>query len=130
MSSQPDTDSTQPSVQRASNNQAAFIHDSREHEELIRVFGEVDLSNEDEFEGALARLCGLHRPVVVDLTSCTYMDSSGFHVLERMSKRAELRLIARERGGVHKLFEVLNADKFLTIQYVKDSTLRVVAQEA
>jgi anti-sigma B factor antagonist len=55
---------------------------------VVSVRGEVDLATGPEFERALGAVPedGLES-VIVDLTDCTFMDSTGLHLLTRTQRR-------------------------------------------
>lgn len=55
--------------------------------QVVKASGEIDLSNTDAFETALAATTG---PLVVDLTEVHYIDSAGMSVLFAHAERAEL----------------------------------------
>jgi anti-sigma B factor antagonist len=69
---------------------------------IVRVSGEVDLATVSELQQALAA-GGRTQPLVVDLTECTFLDSSGVRVLLAAASEAEtaaepFALVAGERG--------------------------------
>jgi anti-sigma B factor antagonist len=55
---------------------------------LIRVSGELDLATTPELERALSET-DLALPVVVDLTDCSFLDSSAVRILLTTARRAE-----------------------------------------
>ena len=76
---------------------------------VVRVSGEVDLATVSELQQALAA-SGRAQPVVVDLTECTFLDSSGVRVLLAAATEAEgagesFSLVAGE-GGVRRALEI------------------------
>ncbi|WP_089917977.1 STAS domain-containing protein [Lentzea albida] len=54
---------------------------------VLKVAGEIDLSNTESFEKALA---GTKGPVVIDLTEVHYIDSAGMSVLFAHAERVEV----------------------------------------
>ncbi|HEX7303088.1 STAS domain-containing protein [Lentzea sp.] len=54
---------------------------------VVKVAGEIDLSNTDSFAAALDDVTG---PLVVDLTEVLYIDSAGMSVLFAHAERAEI----------------------------------------
>jgi anti-anti-sigma factor len=59
---------------------------------LVRVHGEVDLSNAHEVSAAIGTLMGQDaRRLVVDLSDITYLDSAGVALLLRLAERLRAR---------------------------------------
>jgi anti-anti-sigma factor len=59
---------------------------------LLRLTGEVDLSNTDEVERQVLAEAGSGMPLVLDLSGLTYLDSAGLHLLYRLSHGRVLRI--------------------------------------
>lgn len=83
---------------------------------ILVVDGEIDLSNADELEQGLRAAAGAQR-LIVDLTLCTYIDSSGLNALVRATHgsghQGAVAVVARpetrrilEIAGLEELFEV------------------------
>jgi stage II sporulation protein AA (anti-sigma F factor antagonist) len=62
---------------------------------VVVVRGEVDLVAADHLWGCVEPLCGDHRPVVLDMSGTTFMDSAGLNVLLRAHQAQ-----GRAPGGV------------------------------
>jgi anti-anti-sigma factor len=59
---------------------------------LVRVHGEVDLSNAQEVSAAIGNAMGQEaRRLVVDLSDITYLDSAGVALLFRLAERLRAR---------------------------------------
>jgi anti-anti-sigma factor len=59
---------------------------------LVRVHGEIDLSNAQEVSSAIGNAMGQEaRWLVVDLSDITYLDSSGVALLLRLAERLHTR---------------------------------------
>jgi anti-anti-sigma factor len=59
---------------------------------LVRVHGEIDLSNAQEVSTAIGSAMGQEaRRLVVDLSDITYLDSSGVALLLRLAERLQTR---------------------------------------
>jgi anti-anti-sigma factor len=59
---------------------------------LVRVHGEIDLSNAQEVSTAIGSAMGQEaRRLVVDLSDITYLDSSGVAILLRLAERLQTR---------------------------------------
>ena len=79
---------------------------------VIRIRGEVDMSNAGDLSAAIDRLVPNGAPAVaVDLTETTYLDSAGIQLLfllaERLkARRHELRLIVPEDAPIRSVLEL------------------------
>jgi anti-anti-sigma factor len=105
---------------------AAFIREETPAGDVLHVLGEVDLANADEFAAAVAQLSKDSKDVVVDLTACTYMDSSGLRVLAAAHKDGadRMRVVIPKGGSVHRIFEITGlANEFNACENV-DAALR------
>jgi len=87
---------------------AAFIREDVPHGDVLHVLGEVDLANADEFQAAASELTKGKGDVVIDLTACSYMDSSGLRVLATAHAATgdRLRVVIPKTGSVHRIFEI------------------------
>lgn len=105
---------------------AAFIREATDSGDVLHVLGEVDLANVSEFEEALNVLTG-QSLVVVDLTGCTYMDSSGLRTLAVLHKAVgdKLRVIVPKSGSVHRIFEITGlAEQFNACENLEQAVAR------
>lgn len=101
---------------------------------VVSVLGELDLSTAPEFERELDSALDLEPRgggVVVDLTSCLFMDSTALGVLIAARKRCgdsedRLSVVAADRN-VLKVFEVTGLDRMFAIHASRDAAL---SQEA
>lgn len=83
-----------------------FEWEQSERRRLLRVLGEVDLSNARH---ALEVLEGLgDRDLVVDLTEVEFMDSTGLGILVELESKTtgEVKLLVMARSQVDRLLEV------------------------
>jgi anti-anti-sigma factor len=105
---------------------AAFIHEETAHADILHVLGEVDLANADEFGAAISTAQQKGGDVIVDLSACTYMDSSGLRVIATAYKSIEerLRLVVPNGGSVHRIFEIAGLSKQFNACRSVDEALR------
>lgn len=92
---------------------------------VVRVIGEVDLATVSEMERALAASDSSQR-VVVDLTECTFLDSSALHVLLAAAAKAEREdgfAIVAPEGGVRRLLDIAGADATVPLHSTLDEAL-------
>jgi anti-sigma B factor antagonist len=77
---------------------------------VVRVAGEVDMSHEDELRGELrAAVAADSKGVVVDLTECEFIDSTGVRAL-LLSREAQ-----HSEGGPERLAVAASSDQILRI---------------
>jgi anti-sigma B factor antagonist len=87
---------------------------------IVSVKGEVDLATAPELDRALRALPeeGVGS-VIVDLTGCSFMDSTGLHLLTRTQHRlgrsgGRVALVSAKQS-VLRVFEITGLDKLLAI---------------
>jgi anti-anti-sigma factor len=84
---------------------------------VLRVIGEVDLATVSEMERALAASSS-SSVLVVDLTECTFLDSSALHVLLSTAANAKepngFAIVAPE-GGVRRVLDIAGARTSVSI---------------
>ena len=88
------------------------------HSEVVRVNGELDLANVSKLEQTLAR-SGSGGVLVVDLTDCSFLDSSAVRVLLEAAATREgdgrrLALVAPQ-GGVRRTLEIAGFDTVMAL---------------
>ena len=88
---------------------------------VVRVSGEVDLSNVAAVTAAIARaLPGDAPAVVLDLTPTTYLDSAGIAMLFRLAerlghRRQELRLVVPLDAPVRAILELTRVEAVMRV---------------
>jgi anti-sigma B factor antagonist len=90
---------------------------------VVRVAGEVDMSHEDELRGELrAAVAADAKGIVVDLTECEFIDSSGVRalLLSRQEQRAdrgpEKLAVAASSDQILRILSVMGIDQVIPIQ--------------
>ena len=90
---------------------------------LVRVAGEVDMSHEDELRDELhAAVTADAKGVVVDLTDCEFIDSSGVRALllsreEQGGNRGpELLAVAAASDQILRILSVMGIDQVIPIK--------------
>ena len=101
-----------------------IAHDTREEAVVVRVEGEIDSSNVDQFTGELSTAVGsaarhLAQLLVVDLDAVGFLGSAGLRALldcrdKGAADGAAVRLVATG-AAVRRPIEVTNLDGVLTL---------------
>ncbi len=87
---------------------------------VVSVRGELDLATGPEFERALGAVReGGAESVIVDLSDCSFMDSTGLHLLTRAQRRqddagGQLAVVSANRS-VLRLFQLSELDEVFAI---------------
>ena len=83
---------------------------------ILRVDGEVDLSTSAPFRAAIDRLSrGGGGRLIVDLSRCTYIDSSGLATLLRGAGRTREFAIVAGDGAPREILEVTAIDQTVPV---------------
>ena len=90
---------------------------------VVRVAGEVDMSHEEELSGELRSAVDAKAPgVVVDLTECEFIDSTGVRALllsreAQESKQGTVRLaVAVSSEQILRILSVMGIDRVIPIR--------------
>ena len=89
---------------------------------LVRVHGEVDLSNAQQVAAAISGAVGQDtRRLVVDLTDTTYLDSAGVALLLRLAtrlqaRRRQLRLVVPFNSPVRRVVEFTGLPRVIPVE--------------
>jgi anti-anti-sigma factor len=82
---------------------------------VVSVFSDIDIASVTQFRSALDRAVALGKPVVVDLSSCNYLDSTGISTLVgARNANVEIGVIASRQAA--KLLEIVGLTKLLNVQ--------------
>jgi anti-anti-sigma factor len=86
----------------------ALIHEARADAEVLHVFGELDFAVLPALRAALAKIVGLGRTIVVDLTRCAYLEASALGTLARARAALgeQLRIEVASDTIVQRVFEI------------------------
>ncbi|WP_344100708.1 STAS domain-containing protein [Nocardiopsis rhodophaea] len=87
---------------------------------LVRVTGELDLSNITSLERRLAEVeQGSGTSLVIDLTALHFIDSTGLNSLARLDQRLRRtggRVTVMTRGRIGRIFHVIGLDQVLDVR--------------
>ena len=90
---------------------------------VVRVSGEVDMSHEEELRGELRTAVAADaKGVVVDLTECEFIDSSGVRALllsreaQHSEKDSERLAVAAASDQILRILSVMGIDRVIPIR--------------
>jgi anti-sigma B factor antagonist len=93
---------------------------------LVQVTGELDLATSGELEAALEQ-ADLSGRVVIDLTECEFLDSSGLRVLLAGATRSEAEggrvVLVAPDPGIRRVLELTGVESKLAVHETRDSAL-------
>jgi len=81
----------------------------------VVVAGELDLSSADRLRDALRGEVDAGRPVLVDLRSCTFIDSVGLSVLIQAAQRGRTLAIVSPSAAVRRLLELARLESLIPV---------------
>ena len=84
---------------------------------IVAVGGEVDLYSAPALEQVLGEEADSGAPIVVDLTGCSYFDSSGLNVLLRLRKALGYAypIVAPRAAAARRLFELAHVEELFAL---------------
>ena len=74
---------------------------------VATVTGEVDVTNAEDFTKSIAALPG-SRPIVVDLSRLSYLDSAGFAALDRLLADRTVLIVIAPQSPIHRAAVVMD----------------------
>jgi len=94
---------------------------------VVRVRGEVDMSHEEELRAELRRAVASEADgIVVDLTECEFIDSSGVRALllsreaQESEKGADALAVAASSEQILRILSVMGVDRVIPIRPTVD----------
>jgi anti-sigma B factor antagonist len=105
---------------------AVHIEDPGRGASIVTLSGELDLSTIPRMESALMEQIGQRRAVLVDLTSLSFIDSSGIGVLIQASREANgtpLSLVIGPGSQVERVFGITGVDKAMPVFSSREQAL-------
>jgi anti-anti-sigma factor len=81
---------------------------------VVRVDGDLDLASADAFEEALAPVASAPH-VVIDLSSCTFLDSAGIRVIAATARQAPRVSVVATDPGVVRVLEITAVDTMVPV---------------
>ncbi len=94
----------------------------------VTVRGDVDLGNAKDLATAMSEAAA-SGPIVVDLSDCSYLDSTGLSIFVRHERnhRGKLVIVAPERQRSVRIFEITGLALTLTLRASLEDAYAVFA---
>lgn len=74
---------------------------------VANVTGEVDATNAEDFTGSITALSAA-RPIVVDLSRLSYLDSAGFAALDRLLADGIILIVIAPDSPIHRAAVIMD----------------------
>jgi anti-anti-sigma factor len=94
--------------------------------EVVALVGELDMVHAPIVAETLDALSDNERPVIVDLTELTFIDSSGIHAILRPRPQQGTVLLVCPPGNIHRVLSVTKIDRVLSVYETLDEALAAV----
>src|SRR6476620_2004368 len=94
--------------------QFSITRTTRDACEVVRLSGELDMAHAPTVAETLDALADTERPVVVDLSELTFIDSSGIHAILRPRPQQGTVLLVCPPGNIHRGLSVTKIDRVLS----------------
>ncbi len=86
---------------------------------ILRLAGEIDLCSVPELRDALASISGARRPIILDLSEVTFLDSSGLSLVidywRQSQEHGSNFVVVGASGEVREIFRLTNLDQFIPL---------------
>jgi anti-sigma B factor antagonist len=83
--------------------------------EVVSLAGELDMVHAPTVVETLDALSDGERPLIVDLTELTFIDSSGIHAILRPRPQQGTVLLVCPPGNIHRVLSVTKIDRVLSV---------------
>jgi len=105
-------------------NPIVIIRDTISGIAVLHVFGDVDIATAPELEAELCRF-GPSETVVVDLSECAFIDTSGISTLVRAFQRlkAHLRIVVAPQGHIARVLDIVRIPDIMTVSTSLEESL-------
>jgi len=96
---------------------------TRGRAEVVSLAGELDMAQAPTVAETLDALADDERPVIVDLTGLTFIDSSGIHAILRPRPQHGSVLLVCPPGNIQRVLSVTKIDRVLPVYETLDEAL-------
>ena|SRR5436190_24249107 len=91
--------------------------------EVVVLAGELDMAHAPTVVETLDALADTERPVIVDLTELTFIDSSGIHAILRPRPQKGSVMLVCPPGNIQRVLSVTKIDRVLPVYETLDRAL-------
>lgn len=91
--------------------------------EVVTLEGELDMANAATVAETLDALADGERPVIVDLSDLTFIDSSGIHAILRPRPQQGAVLLVCPPGNIQRVLSVTKIDRVLPVYETLDEAV-------
>jgi anti-anti-sigma factor len=114
---------------------ATIAFEQAERAGIVRIEGEIDMSNADRLLKELRTRIGADPWLIVDLSGCSYVDSAGLSVIAQIDGRCReagsgLRLVVDRESGVERVLTMTRLDEILNIDRTLEEAIESAAHES
>ena len=95
--------------------------------EVVTLVGELDMAYAPTVAETLDALADTSRPVIVDLTGLSFIDSSGIHAILRPRPQQGEVVLVCPPGNIHRVLDVTRIDRVLQVYETLDAALAGLA---
>jgi anti-anti-sigma factor len=89
---------------------------------VVRVEGDLDMASAHELESAIETMPNVSR-IVIDLTSCTFLDSAGVRVITAVLRSPRSVSLVATDPGVLRVLEITALDTAVPVHATLDAAL-------
>ena len=113
---------------------ATIEFEKAERASVVRIEGEIDMSNADQVLAELMARVGVDPWLIVDLTACSYVDSAGLSAIARIDARCRevlsgLRLVVVAESGVDRVLSMTRLNVLLNVDRTREEALESAISE-
>jgi anti-sigma B factor antagonist len=94
--------------------------------EVVTLAGELDMAHATTVVETLDALADNERPVIVDLSQLTFIDSSGIHAILRPRPQQGSVLLVCPPGTIQRVLSVTKIDRVMPVYETLDDALAAV----
>jgi anti-sigma B factor antagonist len=107
--------------------QFSISRTTRDACEVVTLTGELDMAHAPTVAETLDALADTERPLVVDLSELTFIDSSGIHAILRPRPQQGVVVLVSPPGNISRVLSVTKIDRVLPVYESLDEAVAAVA---